>query len=218
MVRAPIFEYAERFSLPATPDAVWSTVARTEEFESWWSWLRELRVDGTPLESGCVLHGLVAPPVPYRMHLHIALVRCVRPSLIEAAVSGDLVGRAGIRFDPERDGTRATVSWSVEMMQRPMRLAARVGSPVIRFAHDRVVEHTVSRFRHLLVQDPPRPNGRIAAGPAAEGGTVQGLPRPNGRIAAGPAAEGGTVQGGTVQDPPRDQVTLTRLRVVNEQR
>jgi hypothetical protein len=39
------------------------------------------------------------------------------------------------------------------MMQRPMRAAARVASPVLRWGHDRVVAATVSGFRRQL-RDP----------------------------------------------------------------
>lgn len=150
-----VFEYEGRFSLPAPPAEVWAAIGQVDRFETWWAWLRELRVEGVPLKSGCVLHGLVSPPVPYRMRLRVALLRCEPPSLIEADVSGDLVGPARIRFDPEPAGTRATVAWTVEMMQRPMRAAARVGSPLLRFAHDRVVESTVTRFAKMLAEETP---------------------------------------------------------------
>jgi hypothetical protein len=39
------------------------------------------------------------------------------------------------------------------MMQRPMRVAARVASPVLRWGHDRVVDATVAGFRRHL-RDP----------------------------------------------------------------
>ena len=151
MARSPsVFEYEDRFSLPAPPPVVWAAIEQMDSFETWWAWLRELRVEGPPLESGCVLHGLVAPPVPYRMRVRVALVRCDAPRSIDADVSGDLVGRAHIRFDPEADGTAATVGWTVEMMQLPMRIAARLGSPLLAWGHDRVVQSTVARFRERL--------------------------------------------------------------------
>lgn len=150
-----VFDYEGRFTLPAPPPDVWAAIGQVDRFETWWTWLRELRVEGVPLTSGCVLHGLVSPPVPYRMHLRVALLRCEPPSLIDAAVSGDLVGPARIRFDPDPAGTRATVAWTVEMMQRPMRIAARLGSPLLRYGHDRVVEHTVAHFTKLLAEERP---------------------------------------------------------------
>jgi carbon monoxide dehydrogenase subunit G len=143
---ATVVDYQAEFALPGSPDVVWDAINRVECFEAWWSWLRELRVDGTPLAAGSVLSGLVAPPIPYRMRLRIALVRCVPPRRIDAEVSGDLRGRAHVQLDPDPAGTKARVGWTVEMMARPMRFAARVGSPLLRWGHDRVVEATVARF------------------------------------------------------------------------
>jgi hypothetical protein len=35
-------------------------------------------------------------------------------------------------------------------MQRPMRIAARIAKPVLRWGHDRVVDATVDSFRRQL--------------------------------------------------------------------
>jgi hypothetical protein len=42
------------------------------------------------------------------------------------------------------------VAWTVEMKQRPMRLASRFGRPLLQWGHDRVVEMTVAGFRRRL--------------------------------------------------------------------
>jgi hypothetical protein len=42
------------------------------------------------------------------------------------------------------------VAWTVEMMQRPMRLADRMAHPLLQWGHDRVVEITVAGFRRRL--------------------------------------------------------------------
>ena len=147
-----VLEYEGSFDLPASPPAIWAAINEVDAFESWWSWLRELRVDRTPLQSGSVLSGLVVPPIPYRMRLQVALVRCAPPRRIDAEVTGDLVGRAHVELAPDGEGTRAEVGWAVEMMPRAMRLAARLGSPLLRFGHDRVVDMTVTRFRRQLLR------------------------------------------------------------------
>ena len=124
---------------------------RFDRFERWWGWLREFRVEGPGLEPGSVLHGVVVPPLPYRLCVRIALLECVRPRRIEAAIHGDLEGLARLVLEPEREGTRASVSSTIEVMQRPLRVAARIAPRVLRWAHDRVVEATVTSFRgHLL--------------------------------------------------------------------
>lgn len=145
-----VIEYRGAFFFPAPPHEVWSAMERFERFEGWWGWLREFRVEGPGLVTGSVLHGVVVPPLPYRLGVRIALVECVRPGRIEAAIHGDLEGRAGIVLEPEREGTRASVSSTIEVMQPPLRVAARVAPRVLRWGHDRVVEATVTSFRGHL--------------------------------------------------------------------
>jgi hypothetical protein len=151
-VFSSVFAYEGSFALPTPPRDVWREIARVDAFESWWGWLRDLAVDGRPLTEGTVMTGVVAPPIPYRMHLRVELVECDPPHAIDAVVAGDLVGDASMRFVPVAAGTRADVAWAVEMRQPAMRLASAVGSPVLRRGHDRVVEATVARFREHLGQ------------------------------------------------------------------
>ena len=143
-------DYSGEFSFPVPPEELWSAIERLDQFESWWGWLGHLQVEGTELQEGSVLQGTVSPPVPYRMRIKVELTRSVRGELIDAVVSGDLAGDAHLRLRPDGQGTIADVAWSLEMMQRPMRFAARVAYPLLRWGHDRVVEATVSSFRRQL--------------------------------------------------------------------
>jgi hypothetical protein len=142
-----VIEYHGAFSFPCSPEEMWSAMQRVDCFESWWGWLREFRVEGRALESGSVFHGVVMPPLPYRLRVRIALLECVRPQRIDAAIHGDLEGAARLVLEPEHAATRASVSSTIEVMQRPLRVAARVAPPVLRWGHDRVVEATVTSFR-----------------------------------------------------------------------
>jgi len=143
-------EYGGAFNFPTPPDDVWSGIEHLERFETWWSWLREFCVEGPGLEAGTVLRGVVIPPLPYRMRIRVALLECVRPRRIEAAVHGDLEGHARLVLEPQGDGTRVDVTWTIEMMQLPMRVAARLAPRLLRWGHDRVVESTVASFRSRL--------------------------------------------------------------------
>ena len=145
-----VLEYEGRFDLPAPPQEVWSAVEDVERFETWWGWLGEFRMEGAGLAPGSVLHGVVAPPLPYRMRVRVVLVDCDPPRSIDASVEGDLVGQARLVLEPAGPGTRASVAWEIEMMQRPMRLACRVAFPLLRWGHDRVVDATVAGFRRHL--------------------------------------------------------------------
>ena len=100
--------------------------------------------------AGSVLHGVVSPPVPYRMRIGVELVRCVPHGAIDAVVHGDLEGTPGCACGPAASGPQAEVAWSVEMMQRPMRLASVFTRPILQWGHDRVVEMTVAGFKRQL--------------------------------------------------------------------
>jgi hypothetical protein len=147
----PVFDYRREYEFALGPAAIWERMEHLDQFERSWPWLQEFRLEGRPLAAGSVLHGVVAPPLPYRMRIRVELTRCEPPEVIDATVGGDLEGEARLRMRP--DGTRSVVevAWTVEMMQRPMRLASRFGGrPLLQWGHDRVVEMTVAGFRRRL--------------------------------------------------------------------
>lgn len=129
---------------------MWRTIQEVDQFESWWPWLEDFRLEGDVLQSGAVLHGVVAPPVPYRMRIEVELTRCDPEHAIDALVRGDLEGEASLEIDPHGAGSVVEVAWRVEMMQGPMRLADRFAHPLLQWGHDRVVELTVAGFRRRL--------------------------------------------------------------------
>jgi carbon monoxide dehydrogenase subunit G len=146
-----VIDYRGAFDFGLAPEAMWDALEHCERFEGWWAWLREFRVDGGGLRSGSVLYGLVSPPVPYQMRVRVVLDHCTRPRSIDATVDGDLGGTAHLVLAAHGGGTRAEVDWSVEMRQRPMRIAARLAPRALRWGHDRVIEATVAGFRRHLM-------------------------------------------------------------------
>ena len=152
MARSPyVIDYDGTFTFPVPVSQLWTQLVQVDRFPSWWSWLREFWVEGGGLESGAVLHGVVAPPLPYRMRVDVVLDECVPEQRISALVHGDLDGVARLLFEGDERKTVVRAIWTIEMMQRPMRLAAKVGHPVLRWGHDRVVEATVESFRRHVV-------------------------------------------------------------------
>jgi len=150
MPRRPLITYRHDYEFPVSPDELWDTIQEVDQFEGWWPWLSEFRLEGGALAPGAVLHGLVAPPLPYRMRIEVRLTECERPHLIGGLVHGDLEGRATVALRPQGTGSNVEVAWTVEMMQRPMRMASRMAHPVLQWGHDRVVEITVAGFRRRL--------------------------------------------------------------------
>ena len=114
-------------------------------------WLREFQADGAGLVAGTALHGTVVPPVPCRLRLDIRLQQCDRPLSVQAAVGGDLSGRAVLRLEDADGGTRVAVAWSLEMRSLPLRFAARVAYPLMLWGHDQVVDMAVAGFRRRAI-------------------------------------------------------------------
>jgi len=153
-----VIDYHGEFVFPLPPEQLWAYLERVERFEQHAGWLSEFRVEGNGLATGSVLCGVITPPLPYRMRLQVDLEQCERPTLIVASVHGDLEGRAQLLFAAVDGATRVEATWRIEMMQRPMRIAARRAHRLLRWGHNRVVEMTVRGFRgHLAASGaPPR--------------------------------------------------------------
>ena len=133
---------------------MWDGIAQVDHFPLWWGWLREFRVEGHALTPGSVLRGLVCPPLPYRMRLSVELNECIPPRLVRADVHGDLEGVAVLALEAHGERTKATAAWTIEMIQPPMRIAARVAHPLLNWGHDRVVDATVAGFRRQIEAAP----------------------------------------------------------------
>ncbi len=147
---APVITYRRSYRFDLAPECLWDRIEEFDQFERWWPWLTDFRVEGAGLSAGSVLCGVATPPLPYRMRLRVELVDCERPNAIDATIGGDLNGDAQLRLRPEEDGTAAEVAWTVEMRQPAMRLASRIGRPLLQWGHDRVVEMTVAGFRRRI--------------------------------------------------------------------
>ena len=150
MPRRPVMTYRRDYDFSLSPPELWDVIGEVDQFEAWWPWLEEFHLDGGSLKKGAVLHGVIAPPLPYRMRIQIELTRCEPPSSIEALIHGDLEGDASFALRARGAGSSVEVAWTVEMMQRPMRLADRMAHPLLQWGHDRVVEMTVTGFRKRL--------------------------------------------------------------------
>lgn len=149
-MRAPVITYRRGFRFDLEPHRLWERIQEFDQFEGWWPWLSDLRIEGTGLSRGTVLHGVVTPPLPYRMELRVEVIDTEPATSIDAVVGGDLVGEARIRMRPEGRQTWVEAAWVVEMKQPVMRLADRLTHPFLQWGHDCVVEITVAGFRGRL--------------------------------------------------------------------
>ena len=145
-----VFTYRDEFAFPLDPGHMWSILEHHERYESWWSWMRELRVEGVPLEPGCVISFAVVAPIPFKMRLRVSVIEADPPHRLAVRVGGDLAGTGTLAFSDEAGGCKATVEWDVEVKQAAMRRSAYVARPLLKWAHDRAVASGVAGFRRQI--------------------------------------------------------------------
>jgi hypothetical protein len=173
-VAPPVINFTGTYDFALSPEDLWSAIEHFERFPGWWGWLHEFRLEGDGLAAGSVLHGVVVPPLPYRMRIRVDILDCVRYRSIDAAVHGDLEGDARLRLNKSALGATIEVGWKVEMMQSPMRLASRFAHPLLRWGHDRVVDITVAGFRRNVERDFDRSPATYPVDPLGEAGDGEG--------------------------------------------
>ena len=86
---AAVITFRRDFKFDLVPDRLWERIEEFDQFEHWWPWLTDLRIEGSGLSTGTVLYGVVTPPLPYRMKLRIEIVEAVR-AIAEKVKSGKL--------------------------------------------------------------------------------------------------------------------------------
>lgn len=146
------FDRSWRFDVPR--DELWDVFAGTERYRRWWSWLREF--DSPALEPGAVARCVIGPPLPYALHLRIAVTGVEPGESLTADVDGDLAGPARLDVDEAGTGSVARLSWSLEPRRPLLRRASRVARPVLEWGHNWVVANGVQQFRHRALNGRPR--------------------------------------------------------------
>ena len=92
------FAFDREWTFTASPDELWRTLARTDQYQTWWPWLRELYVDGDGLSTATVADFVIQAPLPYQLRGTIAVVTAEPSRLVEASVTGDLEGPARLEL------------------------------------------------------------------------------------------------------------------------
>ena len=81
------------WEFPVAPAELWGVLTRTDDYRSWWSWLRSLETpDG--LGEGARARCEIGPPLPYVLRVSIEVRSVVPERSIETRVDGDLQGPA----------------------------------------------------------------------------------------------------------------------------
>jgi uncharacterized protein YndB with AHSA1/START domain len=145
-----IFPHDRTFFIAAPIRQVWNTTRSLTQLESWWAWLKDLRVSDDDLKEGTRFEFAVVTPLPYRLSIAATATEVVEPTLIRADITGDLKGPAEIELTPVTGGTEVALRWEVELMSRPLRFAALASKPLMVWGQDWAVRIAVSGARRNI--------------------------------------------------------------------
>jgi uncharacterized protein YndB with AHSA1/START domain len=149
------FRFDRRFTFDVAPAVFWDVVTRTDQYPSWWSWLREFDSDG--LRAGQTARCVIRAPLPYVLRFDVHVERVVDGELVATRIDGDLEGPARLEVASAPGGCIARLLWSLELRDRVLRRFALVGRPAMSWAHDRIVDVGVRQFEERAL-DGARPH------------------------------------------------------------
>lgn len=141
------FRFDRTWAFDAGPDRLWAALLRTEDYRSWWPWLREFSGDG--LVPGGRTTCVVRAPVPYTLRFTVTVTELVPGERIEAVVDGDVTGPARLEvaaIGGRRRASQVRLAWEVELQRPMLRAAARFGRPVMEWGHDWVTNTGFEQF------------------------------------------------------------------------
>ncbi len=128
------------------PDRFWATICRTDEYTTWWPWLRRFDADG--MHEGAEWSAVIQSPLPYVLRVRLELEEVVAPSRLVANVTGDIEGWAALDVSPsESGGSAVDIEWDMRPRSRAMQWAALVARPLLRWSHEWVLARGLDQFR-----------------------------------------------------------------------
>jgi len=134
-----------RYPFTVPPAELWAAFARTDEYRSWWPWLRTF--EGGGFHDGARWRCEVQPPLPYSLRFDLVLEEVEAPRFVTATVTGDITGHAAIDLTATPGGSELRLVATLGPEAAVLRAIARVAHPMVRFGHDWVIDTGLRQFR-----------------------------------------------------------------------
>lgn len=126
-------------------DRLWERLSATDEYRSWWPWLRSFRAPGG-FEPDAEWTCAVAPPLPYVLRFTVRLDHVEPHRLVAASVDGDIGGTATLTIDGDDATSSARLVSSLHPRHPVLRGVGVVARPVIEHGHDWVLDQGRRQF------------------------------------------------------------------------
>jgi hypothetical protein len=136
---------------PMLPDALWSALAETGDYRSWWPSLTDLEADD--LAAGAIWRCTIRPPLPFPLRFAIHLDDVVRPTLVTAHISGDIAGTARLDVAPHGNGCDVQLTSTLAPSNRTLGMIETLAGPIIRRAYNWMLDTGARQFlRNAIAQ------------------------------------------------------------------
>jgi len=146
------FHFARTWGLDVPPDRFWATISRTDEYKTWWPWLRHFDADG--FRQGAHWSAVIQSPLPYVLRVELVLEEVVECKRLAADVSGDIEGWATLDVMESSTGSAVDVEWDMRPRSRAMQAAAVLARPLLRWSHEWVLARGLDQFRQRALSQP----------------------------------------------------------------
>jgi len=133
-----------RYPFPVPPDALWSALAATDDYQGWWPWLRSFEATG--LVAGDDWRCTVRPPLGYSLRFTIHLDETAAPRLVTSHITGDIRGTARIEIAPALGGSVIHLTSALAPSNRAFGLVSAIARPIVRRGHDWVLDTGAQQF------------------------------------------------------------------------
>jgi uncharacterized protein YndB with AHSA1/START domain len=138
-----------RFALAASRDAVWQAITVTDDYRTWWPWLR--RFDGDGLAAGNEWTCEVRPPVPYSVRFIITLDEVVAGERVASTIAGDIAGSALLTLNDDAPGCELRLTSELAPSNRFLRSIGALARPLVQFGHDWVITTGARQFERAAL-------------------------------------------------------------------
>lgn len=145
------------YPLEEAPEDAWAALARVDEYQRWWPWLR--RLDARQLATGERWLARIRVPMPWSLRFTLDLVVVEEPTRVDADLGGDIQGTASITLRPVDGGATIRLRSDLTPRHRLLQAVNRVAPGVSRRLHDRVVDRAFRQFAERDGSGVERPDG-----------------------------------------------------------
>jgi uncharacterized protein YndB with AHSA1/START domain len=137
------YHFLSDFTMTSSREAVWSALSATEEWPSWWRWLKRIdvvRAATSDTGIGAVYRNHIGSPTGYAFRFQGEIVDVDPSRRIDLLLSGEIVGRVRyIVSDEPSGGTHVSYAQLVETPKWWMNLLAPIARPGFNWNHDKLM-------------------------------------------------------------------------------